>query len=144
MSTVAEESAVIAKTKELCAEIAADPEFIRLQKSVETFLGDDAARLQYQSVHQRGEELHQKKHAGIELSDAEIRDFEAARETLFQNKIVLNFLQAQKELEELQSEIGKYVGMTLELGRVPTDEEMEESHSGGGCCGGHGGGGCGC
>ena len=140
MSTVAQESAVIAKTKELCAEIAADPEFLRLQKSVERFLSDDAARLQYQSVHERGEELHQKKHAGIELGAAEVREFEAAREALMDNSVAREFLQAQRELEGLQQEIGKYVGMTLELGRVPTDEEMSEQ-SGGGCCGG---GGCGC
>ena len=143
MSTVAEQSSVIAKTKELCAEIAADPDFRRLQKSVETFLNDDAARLQYQSVHQRGEELHQKKHAGIELSASEVGEFEAAKESLFANEVALGFLQAQKELEDMQAEIAKYVGMTIELGRVPSDEEMEEK-GGGGCCGGHDGGGCGC
>jgi hypothetical protein len=32
--------------------------------------------------------------------------------------------------------------MTLELGRVPTDEEIENANSGGCCGGGGGGGGC--
>jgi cell fate (sporulation/competence/biofilm development) regulator YlbF (YheA/YmcA/DUF963 family) len=142
MSIVAEDSAVIAKTRELCAHIASDPVFLSLQESVERFLNDDAARLQYQSVHERGEELHQKQHAGIQLGSAEIREFEAAREALFENEIARDFFVAREQLEKLQKEIGKYVGMTLELGRVPTADELAES-GGGGCCGG-GGGGCGC
>jgi cell fate (sporulation/competence/biofilm development) regulator YlbF (YheA/YmcA/DUF963 family) len=141
MSITAETSPVIEKTRELCAHIASDPTFLKLQGSVERFLNDDASRLQYQSVHERGEELHQKQHAGIELGAAEIREFEAAREALFENETAREFLAAQQELERLQKEIGKYIGMTLELGRVPTEEEVAEA-SGGGCCGGGGGGCC--
>ncbi|MEO5916983.1 MAG: YlbF family regulator [Luteolibacter sp.] len=140
MSLVAEDSAVITKTKELCAQIASDPLFLKLQGDVERFLSDDAARLQYQSVHERGEELHHKQHAGIELGAAEIRQFESARDALFENEIARDFLSAQRELENLQKEIGKYVGSTIENGRVPTAEDLEDK--GGGCCGGHGGGGC--
>ena len=141
MSIASENSSVISKTRELCAHIASDPQFIRLQESVERFLNDDGARLQYQSVHERGEELHQKQHAGIQLGSAEIREFEAAREALFENEVARDFLAAQQELETLQKEIRKYVGMTLELGRVPSAEDLAEA-SGGGCCGGGGGGGC--
>lgn len=141
MSIVAEDSAVIAKTRELCAHIASDPVFLKLQENVERFLNDDAARLQYQSVHERGEELHHKQHAGVQLGAAEIREFEAAREALFDNEIARDFFIAREQLEKLQKEIGKYVGMTLELGRVPTADELADS-GGGGCCGGGGGGGC--
>jgi cell fate (sporulation/competence/biofilm development) regulator YlbF (YheA/YmcA/DUF963 family) len=145
VSLVAEESPVISKTRELCAEIVGNPTFRELQSQVERFLGDDAARLQYQSVHERGEELHHKQHAGIELSAVEIREFENARDALFENGIARDFMAAQRELENLQKEIGKYVGTTIELGRVPTAEDLAEgggccgghSHEGGGCCGGH-------
>jgi cell fate (sporulation/competence/biofilm development) regulator YlbF (YheA/YmcA/DUF963 family) len=139
MSIIAEDSAVIVKTRELCAQIASDPDFLKLQASVERFLSDDSARLQYQSVHERGEELHHKQHAGVQLGAAEIREFESAREALFQNEVARDFLAAQQELERLQKEIGKYVGMTLELGRVPTADDIAEAS--GGCCSG---GGCGC
>ena len=138
MSIVAEDSAVIEKTKELCAQIASDPHFLKLQADVERFLSDDAARLQYQSVHERGEELHQKQHAGIELGAAEIREFENAREALMANTIARSFLTAQRELENMQKEIGKYVSSTIELGRVPTADDLAED---GGCCNS---GGCGC
>lgn len=141
MSIVAEDSAVIEKTKELCAQIASDPAFLKLQSDVERFLADDSARLQYQSVHERGEELHHKQHAGVELGATEIREFESARDALFENEIARDFLSAQRELETLQKQIGKYVGGTIELGRVPTEEELADK---GGCCGGGGGGGGGC
>lgn len=139
MTIVAEDSAVIAKTKELCAQIASDPSFLKLQADVERFLADDSARLQYQSVHERGEELHHKQHAGVELGATEIREFESARDALFENEIARDFLAAQRELETLQKEIGKYVGATIETGRVPTAEDLVDT---GGCCGGGGGGGC--
>ena len=143
MSIVAEESPVIVKTKELCAQIASDPSFLKLQANVERFLSDDSARLQYQSVHERGEELHHKQHAGVELGASEIREFESARDALFENEVARDFLSAQRELETLQKEIAKYVGSTIELGRVPTAEDLEDK--GGGCCGGNsGGGGGGC
>jgi len=140
MSIVAEDSPVIEKTKELCAQIASDPSFLQLQANVERFLSDDAARLQYQSVHEKGEELHHKQHAGVELGAAEIREFEAAREALFENAVARDFLSAQRDLESLQKEIGKYVGATIELGRVPTSDDLAAAN-GGGCCGGSGGGG---
>jgi cell fate (sporulation/competence/biofilm development) regulator YlbF (YheA/YmcA/DUF963 family) len=134
-----ETSSVMEKTRELCAAIAEDKHFAKLQKDVERFLDDDAARLMYQTVHERGEELHHKQHAGVKLSPTEIHDFEAARDELMRNKVASAFLDAQGELENLQRTISKYVNMTLELGRVPTEKDMVEAEKGD-CCGG----GCGC
>lgn len=144
MSALAEKTSIISKTKELCAAIAEDAQFIKLQADVERFLSDDSAKLQYQSVHEKGEELHHKQHAGVELGAAEIKSFEDARDALFDNKIAADFMDAQRTLEIMQKDIAKYVSTTLELGRVPTDEEIEEAkNAGGGCCGGSGdGGGC--
>jgi cell fate (sporulation/competence/biofilm development) regulator YlbF (YheA/YmcA/DUF963 family) len=141
MSALAEKTSIISKTKELCAAIAEDAHFIKLQADVERFLADDSAKLQYQSVHEKGEELHNKQHAGVELGAAEIKSFEDTRDALFDNKVAADFMDAQRTLEIMQKDIGKYVSTTLELGRVPTDEEIEEAkNAGGGCCGGSGGG----
>jgi len=141
MPAIATKSRIIESTLELCAEIANDDRVSELQETVEKFLADDAAKLQYQSVHERGEALHQKQHAGIELSATEIREFEGARDALFDNSVAVEFMNAQRELENIQREIGKLVSLTLELGRVPTDEDLAESE-GGNCC--SSGGGCGC
>ncbi len=143
MSLLSDDSAVMVKTRELCATIAEDATFQALTDRVEAFLENDEARLQYQAVNEKGEELHQKQHSGIELSAREIKDFEEARDALLANDVARSFLEAQRELETLQRSIGKYVGLTLELGHVPTAEDFAEAQ-GGGCCGGSGGGGCGC
>ncbi len=147
MSDTAVESSLIAKTLDLCFEIANDPAYLALQGRIERFLDDDAARLQYQGVHERGEQLHQKQHAGLELGASEIREFEAAREALLKNDVAREFLEAQHEMEHMQKEISKYISLTFELGHVPSPEELAEAcgNGGGGCCGGGGGGGgCGC
>lgn len=141
MLSLFEKTSILSKTKELCAAIAEDTQFKKLQGDVERFLADDLAKLQYQSVHEKGEELHHKQHAGVELGAAEIKTFEDARDALFDNCIAADFMDAQKTLEGIQNNIGKYVSMTLELGRVPTDEEIQDANSGvccgsgGGCCG---------
>lgn len=139
MSLFAKDSAVMEKTKDLCHAITQDIEFVALQGHVERFLEDDAAKLQYQSVHERGEELHQKQSSGVELGEREIKEFEEARTQLLDNEVARDFMDAQQNLQTLQQTISKYIGMTMELGRVPEPEDMEQS-SGGGCCGG----GCGC
>ena len=140
MTMLATESNVILKTRELCETISQDIEFLALQGQVERFLGDESAKLQYQSVHELGDQLHQKQQANVELSELEIKQFEEARQSLVENEVVSDFMAAQQSLQDIQKTITKYVGMTLELGRVPEAEDMQEADGGGGCCGG----GCGC
>ncbi len=132
MSMILEESAVTAKTKELCAAIVEQESFVKLQSQVETFLNNDEARLQYQSVHESGDALNQKQRSGVELSDAEITEFEQSREQLLKNTVVTDFMSAQKELQQIQNTVGKMVSLTLELGRVPTADDIEAANSGGG------------
>lgn len=146
MSLIADDSALMATTKSLCETLVSQQAFKDLHGNVEAFLSNDEARLQYQSVHESGEALNNKQRSGVELSEAEISEFEQAREQLLQNSTVTNFMDAQRELQTVQQSISKYVGLTLELGRVPTEEDFAAAAgSGGGCCGGGGessGGGC--
>jgi len=145
MQMLQDDSAVMTKTRELCESIAKDSEYQELLAKVETFLNNDEARTSYQSVHQKGQELNQKQQAGLELSETEIGEFETAREALLANSVASEFMEAQQGLQSVEAAVGRFVGMTLELGRVPTDEDIAQA-SGGGCCGGGGGegGGCGC
>lgn len=136
MQILEDDSAVMSKTRELCEAIAQDSDYKSLLSKVEAFLGNDEARLSYQSVHERGQELNQKQQAGLELAETEINEFETAREQLLADPIASEFLQAQKSLETLQMAVSKHVGMTLELGRVPTAEDFAQA-DGGGCCGGN-------
>ncbi|MDP0492550.1 MAG: YlbF family regulator [Verrucomicrobiota bacterium JB023] len=143
MSFFEDDSTVMVKTRELCEAIAADGEFGELQKDVQVFLNDDSARESFRRIQEWGDDLHQRQGAGLALPEEEVKEFESAREELFSNPVATNFLQAQQTLQALQGAVGRYVGMTLELGRVPTGEDMAAAQ-GDGCCGGGGGGGCGC
>jgi cell fate (sporulation/competence/biofilm development) regulator YlbF (YheA/YmcA/DUF963 family) len=145
MSFLNDDSQVMVKTRDLCAAIANDSHFLGLTQKLEDFLNNDAARLQYQNVNQLGEELHHKQYSGIELTSREIRDFEEARDALLANDVARSYLEAQRELETLQKSVSKYLSLTIQLGHVPTADEIAAASSGG-CCGGgcgSGGGGCG-
>ena len=54
------------------------------------------------------------------------------------NPVAREFMDAQQNLQSVQVAIGKYIGMTLELGRVPAEEDLAQED---GCCNE---GGCGC
>jgi len=125
---------VQAKLEELCRAILAEPAFEGARLRVEQFLINDAARTQYARVSEAGESLHHKQSQGVQLSDAEVSEFEKDRDSLLQNPVARGFLEAQEELQEYQRTINRFVGKTLELGKLPADEDLE-----GGC--GHG---CGC
>ena len=71
------------------------------------------------------------------LSEEEIKDFETQRDVLMQNPVANAFLKAQEDLHHLHKSIQDYVGKTLELGRIPSEEDLQGS-CGHGC--GRGGG----
>jgi cell fate (sporulation/competence/biofilm development) regulator YlbF (YheA/YmcA/DUF963 family) len=106
-----------------------------IRQRIDTFMGDEKSRTQYDSLVAKGQALQQKEQTSTPLSQTEINDFEKQREAVFNNPVARNFLDAQEELHNVQETIHQYVNKTLELGRMPTDEDM----NGGGC--GHG---CGC
>jgi hypothetical protein len=83
----------------------------------------------------KGQMLNDKQQRALPLSGEEISDFEKHREELLNNPVARGFLDAQEALHDIQESVQKYVAKTLELGRVPTEEDL-----GGGSCG-HG---CGC
>jgi len=121
------------KTLELCETIVAQPEMASIRKRIETFAADASARGQYEAVNTRGQALHQKQHAGQPLSDTEIADFEKHRDMLLSNPVARGFLDAQEELHEMQHTIQRRIAKTIELGRVPTEADLEEGSCGEGC-----------
>lgn len=134
MSAIAQDPNVALKTRELCEAILAVPAMKTLRSSIDTFLADDAAKAQYEKVANQGQALQSKQREAQPISDAEITAFESDRERLLNNPVASGFLRAQEELHHLQHALQDVLGKTLELGRVPTEQDLE------GSCG-HG---CGC
>jgi cell fate (sporulation/competence/biofilm development) regulator YlbF (YheA/YmcA/DUF963 family) len=121
------------KTRELCQAIVEQPEMVSIRRRIDTFLADTAARGQYEAVMSKGNALHEKQHSGQTLDGVEIADFEKHRDELLKNPAARNFLDAQEELHGIQHSIQKHVSKTFELGRVPTEADLEEGSCGHGC-----------
>jgi cell fate (sporulation/competence/biofilm development) regulator YlbF (YheA/YmcA/DUF963 family) len=128
MSTKIEE-----KTAELCQTIIAQPEMISIRRRIDTFLADGSARGQYEALMGKGQALQEKQQHGQALAPAEIAEFEKSREALLGNPVARDFLDAQEELHEMQHSIQKHIAKTLELGRIPNAEDLEEGSCGHGC-----------
>ena len=137
MTTQIEENAITEKTKALCQSIVDHLGTSSIRQQINTFMSDANARSQYETVVTKGQALQEKQSKGAQLDSAEITDFEKHRDALLNNPVASGFLDAREELHEIQQSIQKYISKTLELGRVPTAEDMEDDHS----CGD---GGCGC
>lgn len=141
MQATIEETAIMRKTRELCETILEQPDMRALRQQISQFMGDEKTRTQYEDLVNKGQELQQKQQMSQPLTGEEISAFEQQRDSLLKNPVARGFLDAQDEMHRVQESIHKYVSKTLELGRLPSEEDLSE-----GCCGGgHGDhGGCGC
>jgi len=136
------DTAIIAKTKELCQTLIEQDSFKQMKVDIDSFLSNEEAQRQYYDVTQLQRQLSEKQRMGQALSEEEIAGFESKKEELLANDVANNFVAAQQSFAEMQDSINQYLQKTIELGRIPTEEELQPE--GGGCCGGGGGGGCGC
>ncbi|HUA37936.1 MAG TPA: YlbF family regulator [Candidatus Sulfopaludibacter sp.] len=137
MTTQIEANAIIEKTKALCQSIVDHLGTTSHRRNIDTFLADADARGQYEAVVNKGQALQEKQAKGAPLDSAEIADFEKHRDALLNNPVARGFLAAREELHEIQHSIQKYVSKTLELGRVPGAEDLEDHACGDGGCGCH-------
>ena len=135
MLTEMDEPAILQKTLELCQTIVDQPEFVVMRQRIDTFLADEQAQAQYQSVVQKSEHLQHKQHSGEPVQHDEISAFETDRDALLNNPVAKGFLDAQQQMQRVQSSVTKYVTKTFELGRVPEPDDFNTC--GHGCSCGH-------
>jgi cell fate (sporulation/competence/biofilm development) regulator YlbF (YheA/YmcA/DUF963 family) len=133
MTTQTETNAIIEKTRALCQTIVDQPGMISIRQQIDTFMSDANARGQYETVINKGQSLQEKQTKGVKLESAEIADFEKHRDELLNNSVARGFLDAREALHEIQHSVQKYVSKTLELGRVPTADDLEDHSCGDGC-----------
>ena len=126
------------KTGELCQAILEEIQGGGIRKRIDTFLSDASARGQYESLMSKGQSLQEKQHGGQTLDPAEVASFEQERDALLKNPVAVGFLDAQEEMHEIQHTVKQMVGKTIELGRIPSVEDLAEGGCGNGCgCHGH-------
>ena len=108
-----------------------------IRQRIDAFMGDEETRGQYDSLVMKGQALQQKQQMALALTGEEIADFEQHRDSVMKNPVARSFMDAQEELHQVQQSVHQYVDKTLELGRLPTQEEMNSGSCGHGCGCGH-------
>jgi cell fate (sporulation/competence/biofilm development) regulator YlbF (YheA/YmcA/DUF963 family) len=121
------------KTNELCEAILEQINGNGIRKRIDSFLADASARGQYENLMNRGQALQHKQHNGETLDPAEISAFEQDRDALLKNPVASGFLDAQEEMHDLQNAVQKVVAKTIELGRLPSADDLSEGSCGHGC-----------
>lgn len=129
-----ENSVVLEKTKDLCQTILDDPAVKNIRQRIDAFMADEKSRQQYDGVVAKGQALQDKQQSSA-LSGEEIADFEQDRDQLLRNPVARGFLDAQEELRDLQQTVQRYITKTLELGRMPTEEDFASGCGDGCSCG---------
>ena len=136
---IGEQVSYLDKAKELCQAMLDDSKLQSAFKSIDAFMENDGAKEIYAAMQAKAEELHQKQHAGLELSAGEIEEYNKLRDKVVENSTAKDFIDAQEEMHSVQATVNGWLSLTFELGRMPTDADFEEHNSG--CCSS---GGCGC
>jgi cell fate (sporulation/competence/biofilm development) regulator YlbF (YheA/YmcA/DUF963 family) len=133
MTTATATTPLLLKTRELCQTLLDQPEFQEIRRSLDTFMADEQAKSQYQSLMEKGEQLQHKQQMGVTLENAEVAEFETHREALVSNPVARNFLEAQQAMHRMQESVNAYVSKTFELGRVPEAEDFDAGSCGPSC-----------
>ncbi len=133
MLTQSEQNLVLEKTRELCSTILAQPNMGTIRKSIDSFMADDTSKSQYESLMAKGQEMHEKQHRSLPLSGEEVGAFEKQREAVLNNPVARGFLDAQQALHQIQETVTQQIVKTLELGRLPKEEDFESGSCGHGC-----------
>ena len=133
MLTQSEQSLVLEKTRELCSTILAQPNMGTIRKNIDSFMADDKSKTQYEALMAKGQEMHEKQHRSLPLSGEEVGAFEKQREAVLNNPVARGFLDAQQALHQIQETVTQQIVKTLELGRLPKEEDFESGSCGHGC-----------
>lgn len=126
-----QETPVVQKTRELCETIVQQDQFPEILARIERFLADSEAQALYQNLTEVHEKLVSQQEQGDELSADEISAYERQREAVFANEVAGGFVAARQDMHTVQETVMRYVGLTFELGRVPTEEDLQGCGSGG-------------
>lgn len=142
MAILLEPTSIDEKARELCQYVVDQPDFAAGRRQIEAFLDDAEAQSVYRAWQEKAQELHRMGHEGLQPNDSDLQEFEHLRQAVFSNEIASSFTEAEEKMNGIFATVTKLLQQTLQLGRVPSAEEMAANESG--CCGGGGGGGCGC
>ena len=132
-----ESTSIKEKALELCQFIVDAPEFAEAHETIQKFIEDDEAKAVYGKLQEKSHELHHLSHEGKKPTDADLDELNALQKAVAENPLAAAFIGAENQLDDTFRTVTKLLQKTLQLGHVPTEEDMVESD----CCSS---GGCGC
>ena len=121
------ENELLATTTALCEALAQAPQIIAAKASIGLFFQNPEATKLFEEVNSYGEELRNKHLAGMPPSEEEINKFDQLRESVISNETAKGFLEARQAIDGILNTISQYLGMSIDLGRAPTAEEVEQA-----------------
>ncbi|MEG0143896.1 MAG: YlbF family regulator [Akkermansia sp.] len=119
------ENELLTTTTALCEALANDPQVISATASIRLFFQNPEATKLFEEVNAYGEELRNKHLAGMPPSEEEITKFDTLREAVVANDTARNYLEARQSIDCILGSISQHLGMSIDLGRAPTLEEVE-------------------
>lgn len=131
-------SPVIAKTVELCQTILDQPAYEEMREVIAAFLRNETLRDHYEKLCDLQETLHHKQDEGGEVTDDELAAFEALEREFLSAPETAPFIEAQQKMHQIEQTVMDYLRKTFELGRVPTEADLEAKEGCGPGCGCHG------
>ncbi len=116
-----------AATEALCNLLANDDKVVASKAKIGLFFQNPEATKLFEEVNSYGEELRNKHMAGMPPTEEEIAKFDSLRENVIKNEAARGFLEARQTVDEILNTINQYLGMSIDLGRAPTPEEIENA-----------------
>jgi cell fate (sporulation/competence/biofilm development) regulator YlbF (YheA/YmcA/DUF963 family) len=126
MDTQTQESPITQRTLDLCQAIADQEDFKSLKEKLDSFMGNELLKFEYQQLNGLGDLLRMKQGQGMELKPEEVGQFEAMRDKFMNDPVAQGFLQAQEQLQELHEIVSRFLNKTFELGRKPAYEDVHD------------------
>lgn len=121
------EKELLSSTTALCEALAQAPQIIAAKARIGLFFQNPEATKLFEEVNSYGEELRNKHLAGMPPTEEEINKFDKLREAVINNETAKGFLEARQSIDGILNTISQYLGMSIDLGRAPTPEEVEQA-----------------
>lgn len=132
------DSNLLEATTALCNLLSNSQQVIAAKARIGLFFQNPEATKLFEEVNSYGEELRNKHLAGMPPTEEEIAKFDGLRQSVMENELAVGFLEARQSIDGILSTISQYLGMSIDLGRAPTEEEVANARKASASCS------CGC
>ncbi|MEM1295003.1 MAG: YlbF family regulator, partial [Verrucomicrobiota bacterium] len=130
-TTLQQATTIEEKARELCQFVLDDAGFASAQGRIELFMESEEAKNVYRAWQEKSHELHAKNQQGMQPTEGDVAELESLKAAVLNNPVAVDFVEAENEMNAIFGSVTKLLQKTLQLGQIPTEEDMKEGE----CCG---------